>query len=212
MSILQLSKINIGVVLEDWNPDDNWEQIDNSSLADEGQLELWLARTEKLIAFKFGADVALFSIEADDEAGDRTLEAVQNHLRAKLQGIPAFGLNEDRLSDVVNLITSDDLHNTLDGDEQEHGWHLETETYEASGESSNYGNLPCEDARYAGGFYLSVVRFTDQSRINDQEFLQIELDAGPNTFNVEVVQGISEIDHEYFVGVWKAGVDGEDNS
>jgi uncharacterized protein len=213
--VFGVNYILIGNLPEDMEvASENYSHIEPGLLDAGGRsARVFYVAMEGMRMVKWSDNLATFPIENEDseEELDEVRGKLRQHILGKLREYTANGMDDDRLEDAANLIVSDDLNDTLDGDEQEYGWRLETGRYEVDGWTGNWGEIPEDIEAYSGAFYLSVIRFTEEEKLNDQAYLLIERDADSGQWNVDLQQGVSEFNHEYFVGVWKKDVGNADD-
>ena len=200
--ILGLNYILLGRIKTNW-PDEDSDHVEPDCLADDEQVRMHIAWAEDQVAIRINEDVAQFRYEPDDENGDRADDSLRDHVRRFLQSHSEWGLDGEVLEEAVTIIMYRGFDDLLDGDEEDRGWRCETGEYRVTGWNGSWGELDEDggESAYAGGFYLSVVEFTEHNQIADSENLEIARDEDGHIVHMELNAAISDLNHHYFVGV-----------
>lgn len=191
----------LGNILNSW-PNDDSDHIEPACVDDDKAVRICVAWSQGSIAIQIGEQATEFRFEPEsDEFREYAQEQLRTQVRALLEAHPHWGLNGEVLEEAVTLITTTDLDDVLDGDEDERGWRCESGQYEVSGYIGSWGELDEDgsEAEYAGGFYLSVVGFTNPAQVGDAENLSVSRNARGDVESVELHAAVSDLDHSYVV-------------
>ncbi|MBK6924918.1 MAG: hypothetical protein IPH14_06555 [Thermomonas sp.] len=196
----------LGTIRGDW-PDEDCDHIEPNCIADDESVRIYIAWSRGSIAVQIDGDVTEYRYDAEtDEYGEDAQERLRIHIRSFLEARPQWALEGAVLDDAVSMMTATELEDVLDGDEDERGWRCDSGQYQVSGWNGRWGELPesPEEADYTGGFYLSVVSFTNREQAKDATNLGVSRNAHGDLENIDLLAAVSELDHSYIVAARKA--------
>lgn len=192
----------LGKIRSDW-PDDFCTRVEPDCLDPVAQATVQVAWMHGRAVVSIDDKVINFVYGADDEEGDKAGEQVKEFIRSYIAQRSEWGLDADLIEDVATIITCPDLSDVWDGDDDERGWRCETARYDVSDSIGSWGELPEEgdEGDFSGGFYLSVVGFTDRDQLSEPGNVEIQWNDQGEVGFLDLSAAISDMNHDYFVGV-----------